>query len=88
MQCTSMLVDDDEFTYSLKTRVFWTVNKIQDWNDARVRCKVCGKPMMRYNVKTLSSGYKKTCCKTCERKLAQKHLEEKLMKEHGVANPF
>ena len=88
MRCTSLLVDTIDFTYSFKTRLYWTINYIQNWNDERVRCKVCGKPMMNQNIKKLHEGYKKTCCKECERKLAQQSLEDHLMKEHGVKNVF
>lgn len=70
MRCTPLLVDSDVFAYSLRTRLFWTLNKIQDWNDSRVKCAMCGKPFINYNVKKLHDGYKKTCCKQCERKLA------------------
>ena len=43
---------------------------------------------MNQNIKKLHEGYKKTCCKECERKLAQQSLENHLMKEHGVKNVF
>lgn len=41
MRCTPLLVNSDAFAYSLRTRLFWTFNKIQDWNDSRVKCAVC-----------------------------------------------
>ena len=88
MQCTPMLIDTTEFKYSLKTRLFWTLNKIQDWNNDRVRCVVCKKPMIGTNIRKLHNGYKKTCCKQCERKLAQQNIEKHLYEIHGVTNAF
>lgn len=88
MSCTTALVDTAEFTYSLKTRVYWAVNKIEDWTDSRVRCTVCRQPMTRCNVKKLETGYKKTCCKECERKLVQSTTQEHLMEKYGVKNVF
>ena len=70
MQCTPMLIDTNEFSYSIRTRLFWTLNKIQSWNDDRVRCAICKKPLMQCDIKKFNQGYKKTCCKKCERKLA------------------
>ena len=87
MQCTSMLVDD-KCAYTLKTRLFWALNNIQDWNDDKVKCVVCNTPLKDFNVKKLHEGYRKTCCKKCERLLAQLHNEEHMQERHGVSNAF
>jgi hypothetical protein len=72
MSMTPMLVDTSEFTYKWKTRVYWVLNGIKSWNDDRVRCTVCKRPFIDVDVKSVAHGYmKKTCCKKCERALAE-----------------
>ena len=36
--CTKELVDTDDFTYSLTTRLYWTINKIESFEDERTHC--------------------------------------------------
>jgi len=55
---------------TLKTRIFWILNGISSWNDKLVCCKICRKPLDNFNVLSITKGYKKTCSKKCERKLA------------------
>ena len=88
--CTKELVDTDDFTYSLATRLYWTINKIESFEDERTHCQLpeCGKPIEKWNIVKLQLGYKKTCCKECERKLAQQHTEERMMRDYGVKNAF
>ena len=88
--CTKELVDTDDFTYSLATRLYWTINKIESFEDERTHCQwpECGKPIEKWNIVKLQLGYKKTCCKECERKLAQQHTEERMMRDYGVKNAF
>ena len=63
-------LDDPEFEYSLKTRVYWVINRITDWDNPLVRCHICGMPIKRWNILKPSQGYKTTCCKKCERAAA------------------
>lgn len=88
--CTKNLIDTDDFTYSLKTRIYWTLNKIESFEDERTHCQQpeCKKPIEKWNIVNLCLGYKKTCCKECERKLAQLHVEERMMQDYGVKNAF
>lgn len=58
------------------------------WYDSRVKCKVCGKPFINLNIKKLSVGYKQTCCKQCERRLAQDSCLQNLKLKYGVYNSF
>lgn len=43
---------------------------------------------MNLNVKKLSAGYKQTCCKRCERRLAQDSCLQNLKSKYGVCNSF
>lgn len=88
--CTKELVDTDDFTYSLTTRLYWTINKIESFEDERTHCQwpECGKSIEKWNIVNLQLGYKKTCCKECERKLAQQHVEERMIQDYGVKNAF
>lgn len=85
---TQLLIDSLDFKYSLKTRLFWVTNQITSWDDDRVKCEVCGKPFINLNVKKLSIGYKQTCCKRCERILAQDSCLQNLKSKYGVCNSF
>ena len=70
--CTSSLVEESKCTYKMKTLLFWTLNHISNWNDNRVKCQICGKPLYGIDVDYAKTGYKRhTCGKACERKMAQ-----------------
>lgn len=87
MDKTSFL--DNSYGFTLATRVYLVLNNIESWNDKRVRCLVCSKPLHRVNVKNVFVGYaRKTCCKECERKLAQRHNEDYMKSTYGVKNAF
>ena len=89
MQCTSLLVLQSAFTYKWKTLVYWTLNHIQSWNDERVKCKACGKPLHCIDVKHIVYGYgRQTCSKHCERALAQQSSKHHLQQQYGVDNVF
>lgn len=80
---------NDGYAYTLATRVYLVLNNIESWNDKRVQCLVCSKPLHRVNVKNVFVGYtRKTCCKECERKLAQRHNEDYMKSTYGVKNAF
>ena len=86
---TSSLVDTEYFKYKWKTRIYWIFNKIENWNDQRVRCVVCGNPFVNVDVKNITYGYsKKTCCKICERKLASMSCIKHMQDVYGVDNAF
>ena len=77
-----------ESCYSLKTKIFWTINEIESWDNPLVKCSICGKPFYKMNIKKLNEGYKKTCSISCNRKLAQMHIEQKMLQKYGVKNAF
>lgn len=77
-----------ESCYSLKTKIFWTINEIESWDNPLVKCSICGKPFYKMNVKKLNEGYKKTCSLSCNRKLAQMHIEQKMLQKYGIKNAF
>lgn len=79
---------DTNYEYKLKTLIYWVINEIESWEDERVRCKWCGKPIKDWDIGSLVDEYKQTCCNDCERALAYKTCEETMMKEHGVKNAF
>ena len=56
---TSSLVDTEYFKYKWKTRIYLILNKIENWNDQRVRCVVCGNPFVNVDVKNITYGYSK-----------------------------
>lgn len=85
--CTQIL-DNKDFNYSFKTRIYWTVNKIEDWNNSLVCCKICGKPIKNWNIHKLLDGYKNSCCTKCERTIASATNKEVCMKKYGVTNVF
>ena len=73
---------------TLKTRIFWILNGISSWNDKLVCCKICRKPLDNFNVLSITKGYKKTCSKKCERKLAQEQYEKTCENKYGCKNAF
>lgn len=81
-------LDDPDFEYSLKTRLFWLLNKIDGWDSPLVKCRVCGRPIKRWNVSKPSMGYKTTCCGECDRIIASRTNKDTCMKKYGVANVF
>ena len=88
-RCTSKMIAISQYHYKLKTLLYWTINHIQDWNDERVKCKVCKSPLYGINVKHIAFGYnRQTCCKECERKLAQQTNKKHLYDKYGVTNIF
>lgn len=74
--------------HTLKTRIWWLLNGVSNWNDQRVRCKMCGQPIMDFDVPSIILGYKQTCGPVCRAKLAQQSSEEACMQKHGVKNSF
>ena len=89
LRCTAKLVSQYAFKYKWKTLVYWALNRIVDWNDARARCSMCGKPFHGIDVKNVNLGYcRKTCCKVCERKLAARSIASYMQSSYGVVNAF
>ena len=86
---TPLLIDTPSFKYKWKTRVYWVLNGIENWNDIRVKCIVCGKPFVGVDVKNVTHGYaKKTCCKKCERTLAYQSCIKYMQEKYGVGNAY
>ena len=86
---TGQLVDTRVFRYAWKTRVYWTLNSILDWNDNRVKCVVCGSPFYNRDVRNIVQGYaNKTCSRACGRALAQKSCIQHMQQMYGVDNAF
>ena len=79
---------DTNFEYSLKTKVFWVINNISSWNDKRVCCQICGKPIKDWNIIDLKDGYKNTCSTKCNRELFQRSCIETMKRKYGVENAF
>ena len=75
--CTKELVDTDDFKYSLKTRLYWTINKIESFEHERTHCQwpECRKPLVKTNVVSLAGGYKQSCCNECARSLHRSILK-------------
>ena len=89
IEYTKQLTSRSTFKYRLKTLIYWTLNKIQNWDDDRLKCKICENPLLFVDVKNIFSGYlKQTCCKKCERLLAQRNIEKHLYAKYGVSNVF
>ena len=88
---TPLLTDPD---YTMRTKLYWVLNHIESWDDPRVRCKnpKChtpnGTPYVGKNIKKLKDGYVRSCCKQCERDLAQATLQSNMLATYGVTNPF
>ena len=73
----------------MKTLLFWVLNHIQNWNDERVKCKVCRKPLYGIDVKHVELGYNRcTCSKMCERKMAYSNSSYRLQAKYNVTNAF
>lgn len=80
---------DTEFDYKLKTRLYWLLNRIESWTDARVCCCICKKSFKEIDICHIESGYKrKTCCKKCERILAQTTCKDTMQRKYNVKNAF
>ena len=88
IKMATLCLDDSEFKYSLKTRLFWVLNKIENWDNPLVRCHICGTPIKRWNIAKLSLGYKTTCCKKCEREAASGTNKKTCIQKYGVSNVF
>lgn len=88
-QTHSLCEADPTFTYSLKTKLFWALNEVHDWGNLLVRCTQCGTPLHKFNVLSISKGYRrKTCCKECERKQANEKTRRVMLEKYGVDNAF
>ena len=48
--------------YKVSTRVWWVVNGIKSWDDLRVRCANCGKPLIGKDVASFAEGYRGQFC--------------------------
>ena len=68
--------------YTLKTKLYWILYGIT----AFPRCKICGKPILNWNVKSLTKPYNSYCCIRCKAK--DKKIKEKrqqtCLKKYGA----
>ena len=80
------LLQDEE--YELKTKIYWIVHGIEDWNDPQVRCanRNCNKPLYHKNIMTVHSGYHPFCSRKCAMNDAEvrKKIETTNIKRYGA----
>ena len=85
IQRTSLLQDEE---YELKTKIYWVVHGITDWNDPLVRCanKDCNKPLYHKNVMTVHSGYHPFCSRKCAMNDVEvrKKIETTSIERYGI----
>lgn len=74
--------------HSLATLCYWTIEGITDWNDLRVRCPTCGKPLKDKEAKVLRGYIRPHCSRSCSQAdpAVFKKLVEKKKKKYGSAN--
>lgn len=77
-------LNDPAFEYTLITRLAWIYNNYTDFG----RCESCGNKITHWNFPNFKDQYKKTCCKQCERKIAQAQNIEHMLKTYGVTNAY
>ena len=58
------------------TKCYWVINDIKDWNDIKVKCKICGKPLLQCNVKNFKDGYCNCCSHKCSKQYNRKINEK------------
>lgn len=52
--------------YKMSTKLFWIFNGIKSWNDTRVQCKICHKPLKNKNIQLYQKAYPLYCCRKCQ----------------------
>ena len=52
--------------YKMSTKLFWIFNGIKSWNDTRVQCKICHKPLKNKNIQLYQKVYPLYCCRKCQ----------------------
>ena len=82
-ECTPMLSNEE---YILSTKVFWVLNKLQDFP----KCKICGRKIAK-NVK-INEGYPVHCSAKClsDDPEVKFHKQESYQRKYGegIINPF
>lgn len=82
----TLLLQDEE--YELKTKIYWIIHGIKDWNDPHVRCanRDCNKPLYHKNVMTVHSGYHPFCSRKCAMNdiEVRKKIESTNIKRYGA----
>ena len=75
--------------YTLITKIWWMLNGIKDWNDQRVKCRVCGNPLKEVNLKSLSISYPTHCSKECQYsdQITRSLIEKTCLNTYGVRVP-
>lgn len=82
-RCTPLLSGD---FYTLKTRLYWTLNHIEGFP----KCVVCGKEIRDRNVDSLKSGYGRFCSMDCMYKSDEwnRKREDGLKRNYGTTSFF
>ena len=61
---TSPMLDNE--VYKMSTKLFWIFHDITSWDDARVRCKTCNKPLMFKNSPSIKANtFPEFCNSSC-----------------------
>lgn len=75
VQTQTKLYLSDSF-YNMITKCYWIINDIKDWNDIKVKCKICGKPLLQCNIKNFKDGYCNCCSHKCSKQYNRKINEK------------
>ena len=51
----------------MSTKLYWIFNDIKSWNDPRVQCKVCHKPLINKDIQLSQKRYPLYCNRSCQR---------------------
>lgn len=61
---TSPMLDNE--VYKMSTKLFWIFHDITSWDDARVRCKTCNKPLLFKNSPSIKADtFPEFCNSSC-----------------------
>lgn len=85
MSSTSCL----DASYKMSTRLFWVLNGIKSWDDKRVCCRTCGKPLFGKNVQSIVNDFPHFCNSKCAMlsNEVQQKLSDTSVKQYGVTWP-
>lgn len=77
-----------EKEYLLSTLCYWVIEGITNWDDLRVRCPTCGKPLKNKEARVRRGYIRPHCSRSCSQadpKVFNK-LNEKKLKKYGSKN--
>lgn len=86
-QCTPMLSDD---VHTFKTRLYWTLNRLQDFPVCMNKADGKEHKMITTNVKKLKDGYPCYCNSKCQHESPAYHqsVKDAFIAKYGVSNAF